>query len=102
MVLRRSLIMSPTIGKRIIILGGGFSAVYTAKYLEQALGRRGLENAQITLVARENYLTFQPMLPEIIGGHIDLLHAISPIRRLVRHTQVYTREIEAIDLESKT
>lgn len=87
---------------RVVILGGGFSAVYAAKYLEKALGKRGLENVHITLVARENYLTFQPMLPEIIGGHIDLLHAISPIRRIARRTQLYTREIEAIDLEAKT
>lgn len=87
---------------RVVILGGGFSAVYAAKYLEKALGRRGRENVRITLVARENYLTFQPMLPEIIGGHIDLLHAISPIRRMAPRTQLYTREIEAIDLQAKT
>ena len=59
-------------------------------------------NADISLVARENYLVFQPMLPEIIGGHIDLLHAISPIRRLAPHTRLFTREVESIDLSAKT
>ena len=87
---------------RVVILGGGFAGVYTAKYLEKALGRRWRRRVQVTIVARENYLVFQPMLPEIIGGHIDLLHTISPIRRLAPHARLYTREIEAIDLENKT
>ncbi len=86
---------------RVVILGGGFAGVYAAKYLEKALGSRGREWVEIALVARENYLVFQPMLPEIIGGHIDLLHAISPIRRLARHTRLFTREIESIDLAAR-
>jgi NADH dehydrogenase len=87
---------------RVVVLGGGFAGVSTAQCLEKALGHSGREGVSISLAARENYLTFQPMLPEIISGHIDLLHAISPIRRLAPHTLLYTREIEAIDLAAKT
>src|SRR3954454_12331149 len=67
---------------KVVILGGGFAGVYAAKYLERALGRRWRRRVQVTIVARENYIVFQPMLPEIIGGSIELLHTITPIRRL--------------------
>jgi NADH dehydrogenase len=85
----------------VVILGGGFAGVYAARYLEKRLGRRGREKVQITLVARENYLVFQPMLPEIIGGHIETLHTISPIRRLAPHAHLFTREVEVIDLAAR-
>src|SRR5213593_3719713 len=54
---------------RILILGGGFGGVYTALTLEQLLRhdlRRGA--VEIALVNRENYMVFQPMLPELISG----------------------------------
>ena len=46
-------------------------------------------------------MVFQPLLPEVISGTIDMLHAISPIRRLAKRTNLYTREVEAIDLERR-
>jgi NADH dehydrogenase len=88
--------------KRVLILGGGFGGVYTAMHLERSLGRRGREEVEIALVNRDNYLVFQPMLPEVISGVINTLHVICPIRRLAPHARVYTREIERIDLERKT
>ena len=87
---------------KILILGGGFGGVYTAKYLEKALRREELERIEITLVSRENYIVFQPLLPEVISGTLEILHCIAPIRRLLRRTQLYTREIEGISLEEKT
>ena len=38
--------------KQILILGGGFAGVYTARYLEKILCS---EEASITLINRENY-----------------------------------------------
>src|SRR5215475_7307766 len=87
---------------RILILGGGFGGVYTALTLEQLLGndlRRGA--VELTLVNRENYMVFQPMLPEVISGSIGLVDTITPIRRLCPNTNLYTRQIETIDLERR-
>ena len=67
---------------RIVILGGGFGGVYTAIELERLLGRD--PGVEIVLVSNENYLVFQPMLPEVISGSIGLLDTITPIRRLCR------------------
>jgi NADH dehydrogenase len=86
---------------RIVILGGGFGGVYTASALEKRIPERERDRFEITLVSRENYITFQPMLPEVISGSVDLLHVISPIRRLAKRTKLYTREVEAIDLEQR-
>jgi NADH:ubiquinone reductase (H+-translocating) len=83
---------------RIVILGGGFGGVYTAKYLWRYLGRSERKRVKILLVSPENYLVFQPMLPEVISGTLETLHVISPIRRIVPHATLYVRAVEAIDL----
>lgn len=84
---------------RILILGGGFAGVYTAMTLEKLLRRR--RDVQIGLVSKENYLVFQPMLPEVISGSIGLLDTICPIRRLCPRTDLYTREVESVDLANR-
>jgi NADH dehydrogenase len=81
---------------RIVILGGGFGGVYAALELEKLVGRD--PNVEIHLVSRENYLVFQPMLPEVISGSIGILDTITPIRRLCPRTTLYTRAVERIDL----
>lgn len=81
---------------RIVILGGGFGGVYTAMELEKLLGRD--REVEIALISKENYLVFQPMLPEVISGSIGLLDTITPIRRLCPRTNLYTRTVETIDL----
>jgi NADH dehydrogenase len=87
--------------RRILILGGGFAGVYTAKYLLRGLKRRGLDDVDVALASRENYLTFQPLLPEVISGCVNLLHAISPIRRIVPGLSLYARGVESVDLSRR-
>ena len=84
---------------RILILGGGFGGVYTAMTLERLLKRD--PSAEIGLVSKENYLVFQPMLPEVISGSIGILDTITPIRRLCPNTNLYNREVISIDLKNK-
>src|SRR5258708_6189213 len=81
--------------KKILILGGGFAGVYTARTLEKLLRP---EEAEITLVNRENYWVYQPMLPEVISGSIGLTNVVSPIRQLCPRTNLVMREVENIDL----
>ena len=94
--------MSSTTPTRILILGGGFGGVYAALTLERVL-RRQLKRGEveIALVSRDNYLTFQPMLPEVVSGSIGILDTITPIRRLCPRTDLYTRAIEEIDLKRR-
>jgi NADH dehydrogenase len=83
--------------KRIVILGGGFGGVYVAVYLGKLFSSRELREIEIVLVNRENYIVFQPLLPEVISGSVQLNHVIAPIRRMAPKAQLYTREIESID-----
>jgi NADH dehydrogenase len=84
---------------RVLVLGGGFAGVYAAQHLEKALGRR--DDVEITLVSKENYFVFQPLLAEVISGSIGLTDTVSPLRRLLPRTEIHVREIESIDLERK-
>ena len=84
--------------KQVVILGGGFAGVYTARYLEKLLRA---EEASITLINRENYWVYQPMLPEVISGSISLTNVVSPIRRLCPRTNLIMREVEDIDLQKQ-
>ena len=85
---------------RVVILGGGFGGVYTAMELER-LARRG-RPVEVSLVNRENYFVFQPLLAEVVSGDVGALDTVSPLRRLLPRTRILVREVEAVDLEART
>jgi NADH dehydrogenase len=84
---------------RVLVLGGGFGGVYTALYLER-LAAKGAP-VEVSLVNRENYLVFQPMLAEVIAGDVGILDTVSPLRQLLPGTELFVREIEGVDLERR-
>ena len=84
--------------KRIVVLGGGFGGVYTAKKLEK-LFKKHQDQYEIVLIARENYFTYQPMLAEIIGGSLGILDTVSSLRNLLIYTNIYIREVSQIDIQ---
>ena len=59
---------------QIVILGGGFGGIYTAMHLEKQLAHA--PNVDITLVNRENFFLFTPMLHEVAAS--DLARIIHP------------------------
>lgn len=83
--------------KRVLILGGGFGGVYVAVHLGKLLSKKELEEIEIVLVNRENYIVFQPLLPEVISGSVELNHVIAPIRRMAPKANLFTRDVESID-----
>jgi NADH dehydrogenase len=87
---------------RILILGGGFGGVYVASHLGKLLSKKELQDTEIVLVSRENYIVFQPLLPEVISGSVELNHVIAPIRRMAPKAKLYTQEIESIDPATRT
>lgn len=91
---------------RLLILGGGFGGAYTAMHLERRLtprsGRGGDAGPAIALVSQENYLVFQPLIPEVVSSSIGILDTIAPLRRLCPRTRLYTRSVQRIDLAART
>lgn len=84
---------------RALVLGGGFGGVYTAIHLERQLA--GDPDVEITLVSRENFFLFTPMLHEVAASDLDVTHIVSPLRTLLRRTNIFIGDIEAIDLERR-
>ena len=78
---------------RILILGGGFSGFYAARNIQKLMGRK----SKIEIVSRDNYFVFQPLLPEIAGGAISAINAVSPLRFLTKGISMRKAEIDSID-----
>ncbi|MEI9898225.1 MAG: FAD-dependent oxidoreductase [Chthoniobacter sp.] len=87
--------------KRVLILGGGFGGVYVAVHLGKLFSPQELAEIEVVLVSRENYMVFQPLLPEVISGSVELNHVITPIRRMAPKAHLHTREVESIDPQQR-
>jgi len=85
---------------RILILGGGFGGLYAALQLDRTIA--GRSDVEVTLVNRENFILFTPMLHEVAASDLDLTHIVNPIRKMLRHVNFFHAEVRSIDLPSKT
>jgi NADH:quinone reductase (non-electrogenic) len=85
--------------KRVLILGSGFGGLYTALHLEKKLRREAA--VEITLVNRENFFLFTPMLHEVAAGDLDLTHIVNPVRKLLRRTHFFNGNIRSINLKER-
>jgi NADH:ubiquinone reductase (H+-translocating) len=84
---------------RILILGGGFGGVYTARHLERLCKRR--PDVEIVLLSRDNFLVMTPLLFEVCSGTLDLRHCSFPIRAFLRTTRFGEATVQGIDLERR-
>ncbi len=89
----------PVSQKRILILGGGFAGLYAAMELEKKLA--GDASVSITLVNRENFFLFTPMLHEVAASDLDMTHIVNPVRKLLKKTQFFVGQVEEILLDKK-
>ncbi|TMC69123.1 MAG: NAD(P)/FAD-dependent oxidoreductase, partial [Chloroflexi bacterium] len=63
--------------KQIVVLGGGFGGLHLVRRLERRL-RRG--EANVTLVDRQNYHLFTPLVDQVCTGELPP-HAVAyPLR----------------------
>lgn len=85
--------------KRILILGGGFGGMYAALELERTLARDA--DVEVTLVNRENFFLFTPMLHEVAASDLDFTHIVNPVRKLLRRVRFFSGTVEDIDLNAR-
>jgi NADH dehydrogenase FAD-containing subunit len=83
----------------VVIVGGGFAGVFCARALEQKLGPEA--KRRVAIVAEENFMVFQPMLPEIAGSALAPRHVVNPIRRLCSGPTVLRAKVRDIDLPGR-
>src|SRR5690349_5404274 len=84
---------------RILILGGGFAVLHAAMHLDDTLARD--PHIEITLVNRDNFFLFTPMLHEVAASDLDLTKIVNPVRKLLKRVSFFAGEVEKIDLEQK-
>jgi NADH:ubiquinone reductase (H+-translocating) len=81
---------------RVLILGGGFAGVGAAQKLGHA-------DADVLLVDRHDYHTFQPLLYQLATGLLDASAVGHSLRDLVQrndNARVHKAPVTAVDLES--
>jgi NADH dehydrogenase len=85
---------------KIVIAGGGFAGLYAAKYLDKHLARR--PDVEVTLIARENFILFTPMLHEVAAGDLAPGDIVNPLRRILHHVNVIEADVQDVDLGGRT
>ena len=89
--------MSGTATHRVVVVGGGFAGL-------QAV--RGLRDAPVeeTLVDRQNYTLFQPLVYQVATGALSPAEIAMPLRRIFRrqrNARVVLAEVTGFDLERR-
>ena len=83
--------------KNLVIVGGGFAGITLAQQLEHRLP----PGWKLTLVSQENFITFNPLLPEVVGASILPGHVIAPHRQMIHCSNVCMAQVTEIDYEAK-
>jgi NADH:ubiquinone reductase (H+-translocating) len=82
----------------VVIVGGGFGGLYTARALRRA-------PVHVTIVDRRNHHLFQPLLYQVATAALNPADIAAPIRSVFRgwpNVSVLLAEAVAVDLQTKT
>src|SRR5882757_4704877 len=91
--------MATTERKRVLILGGGFAGLSTAMELEKKLGANA--GFEVTMVNREHFFLFTPMLHEVAASDLDLTTSVNPARKMLRRTNFFAGEVRDVNLTAR-
>jgi NADH dehydrogenase len=83
----------------IVILGGGFGGIGVLKNLQKKFHND--ENVKITVVSKDNFFLFTPMLPEVVSGIIETRHIVTPVRTFCKNATFCEAHVESVDLDNK-
>ena len=86
---------------RVLVLGGGFGG-YTAAQTLCGLTRHR-DDVGVMVISRENFFTFWPMVPGVIGSNVDIGNIAQALRRsLIQAGASFRRaELKDIDFENR-
>jgi NADH:quinone reductase (non-electrogenic) len=84
---------------KIVIAGGGFAGLYAAMHFDKRLARRA--DVEVTLISRENFILFTPLLHEVAAGDLYPGDIVNPLRRILRHVKFVDADVQAIDLNAR-
>ena len=81
----------------VVIVGGGFGGLYTAKALNS-------KDINVTLIDKRNFHLFQPLLYQVATGTLSPADISSPLRSVLnksKNTKVLLGEVSDIDPENQ-
>jgi NADH:ubiquinone reductase (H+-translocating) len=79
---------------RVVILGGGFGGLYTARKLEKVLPTA---SARVTLINDVNFMLYTPLLPGAAGGTLEPRHVVVPLREQLEKTDLKLARVTGAD-----
>ena len=82
--------------KNFVIIGGGFAGTMLAASLEKKLPA----DWEIFLLSKTNFVTYNPLLPEVVGASVLPGHVQAPIRQIVKRTRIRMVTVDNIDFEN--
>src|ERR1700722_1387175 len=82
---------------KVVIVGGGFSAVQFARTLRRKLR---VSDCDIFLFNRENHMVFHPLLADVAGASINPDAAAAPLRQMLPGVGCRTERVQRIDLQT--
>jgi NADH dehydrogenase len=85
--------------KRVLIIGGGFGGIYAAVELDRLLKRD--PTVEVTVVNRDNFFLFTPMLHEVAASDLDITHIVNPVRKLVRKVRFFDGDVVGVDMQAR-
>ena len=77
----------------ILIVGGGFAGAYVARLV----GKRGC-----TIVSRENFMLFTPLLPEAASGTLEPRHVVVPLRQMAPRAELIVGRATSLDEDARS
>ena len=90
---------SSTSCTHVVILGSGFAGIEVLKKLQKEFDANS--NIRITLISKDNFILFTPMLPEVASGMIETRNIVTPVRSFCKKAKFYQAKVESIDLDNK-
>jgi NADH:quinone reductase (non-electrogenic) len=83
--------------QRVVVIGGGFGGLLAVR------GLRGAD-VDVTLVDRQNFHLFQPLMYQVATGSLSSVEISAPLRQVVRrqrNARVLLGDVDGFDLERK-
>ncbi|MDH2444757.1 FAD-dependent oxidoreductase [Amnibacterium sp. CER49] len=79
--------------QKILVLGGGYVGLYVTWTLE----KHTEVPLEITVVEPRAYMTYQPLLPEVAGGHVEPRNVTVDLRQAFKHATVVRGSVTGLD-----
>ena len=83
----------------VVIAGGGFAGASAARELEKLLPK---QSARLILVNDVNFMLYTPFLPEAAAGMLEPRHVVTPLRDMLKRTNLRLGAVSGHDPEART